>query len=57
MDEKVLEEILAEAKANNVKYIICNATSEKDFEKVYQLGNRDPMIIPSYGIHPWYLYQ
>ena len=36
--------------------IICNATSEQDFEEIELLSKKfEGQVIPSYGIHPWFI--
>lgn len=35
--------------------MICNATSEKDWDRVRELAGQIPEIVPCFGIHPWYL--
>jgi len=53
-EDNVLERVLSESEKNNIKYLICNSTSEKDFDKVTKLKERYPSVIAGYGLHPWY---
>ncbi len=44
-------------KANSVgvRYLVCCATNEQDWTDVQKLSLKYDSVIPSYGIHPWYL--
>ena len=44
---------MAECEANNVKHLVCNSTSEKDFEQVTEINKKYASVIAGYGIHPW----
>ncbi len=43
------------ARQAGVRAVVCNATSERDWEEVADLAARYPEVIPCFGIHPWYL--
>lgn len=47
--------VLARAKSAGVEGMSCCGTSEKDWPAVASLVERDPRIVPSFGIHPWYV--
>ncbi|RPI22601.1 MAG: TatD family deoxyribonuclease [Acidobacteria bacterium] len=48
-------EVLDRARRSGVKIMVCNATSEKDWDRVRELAEQVPEIVPCFGIHPWYL--
>ncbi len=50
-----LPDVLKRARDAGVKVMICNATSEKDWNRVQELAEQIPEIVPCFGIHPWYL--
>jgi TatD DNase family protein len=52
---KDLPEVLRRAEKAGIKYMICCATSEKDWEEVALLAEKYKNIVPSFGIHPWFL--
>jgi len=52
-EPNVLEQVMKECDENNVKYLVCNSTSEKDFEQVTEINRKYPSVIAGYGIHPW----
>ncbi len=47
--------MLERARQAGVRAVVCNATSEKDWEQVADLAARYPEVVPCFGIHPWYL--
>ncbi len=47
--------LIENANAIGIKYMVCCATHEKDFNKVKKLSVQYNSIIPSYGIHPWFV--
>jgi len=49
------DDMLERARQAGVRALLCNATSEKDWEEVAGLAARHPEVIPCFGIHPWYL--
>ncbi|HXK59959.1 MAG TPA: TatD family hydrolase [Acidobacteriota bacterium] len=48
-------QVLERARQSRVRVMICNATSEKDWQRVRVLSEQHPEIVPCFGIHPWYL--
>lgn len=51
-----LREILKNCKELGISHQVVNGTSERDWEQVYQLSQKfSGSIIPSYGLHPWYI--
>lgn len=52
-----LEAVLARASSAGVALLACNGTSEADWPGVLELARRDSRIVPSFGLHPWYVSQ
>jgi TatD DNase family protein len=51
------EEVIDICKSLPVTRMIVNGTTEADWEIVDQLSKQWTAIIPSYGLHPWYISQ
>jgi len=52
----ILKLIMDNAIKSGVKHMMCNSTSDKDFEKVRNLCEKySSVLLPSFGIHPWFL--
>ncbi|GJP61660.1 hypothetical protein CLOP_g18811 [Closterium sp. NIES-67] len=47
--------IVEEAAEAGVKWIVCNGTHEGDWDAVSAIAAAHPCIIPSFGLHPWYI--
>ena len=47
--------IINEALAKGMTHLVVNSTSPQDFDKVLKLKEKYNMVIPSFGIHPWYI--
>jgi len=47
--------VIREAEAVGVRGFVCCGTRESDWPRVAQLAAEVPGLIPSFGIHPWYL--
>lgn len=57
-DERLLpfrNEILADLRSLPIARMVVNGTSETDWPSVSQLAQTVPAIIPSYGLHPWFV--
>jgi TatD DNase family protein len=50
-----LADLLSEARRYGITQWVVNGTSERDWEKVATLAWTHPEIIPSFGLHPWYI--
>ncbi len=50
-----MEDIIAEACLRGVTRFVVNGTSESDWGKVAELARTHSEIIPSFGLHPWYV--
>jgi len=53
--ETVREPVIASLEAIGVARVVVNGTTEADWEFVAELARRYPWIMPSYGLHPWFL--
>jgi len=49
------ERLVSEAREAGVHRMVVNSTRESDWPEVSRLAATLPGILPSYGIHPWYL--
>ncbi len=47
--------IIWRARSAGVTRLACCSTSEMDWQAVSALSERFPSILPSYGLHPWYI--
>jgi TatD DNase family protein len=47
--------ILADLKAVGLRRTVINGTRESDWDQILQLAAKDSRIIPSLGLHPWYV--
>jgi TatD DNase family protein len=57
-DERLLADLpqaLARAHAVGVRRLLCCGTCEHDWPAVRELARAQPEIVPSFGLHPWYL--
>ena len=50
-----LDRLLIEADLSGVKGWICCGSAQSDWELVRDIASKNKAIIPSYGIHPWYI--
>lgn len=50
-------EVARRAVAAGVERCVVNATTEADWGKVVDTANRVPGVIPSFGLHPWWIGQ
>ena len=48
-------QIFADLKALGVQHAVVNGTREADWEAVAELAAAHPWVVPSFGLHPWYL--
>jgi TatD DNase family protein len=48
-------ELLETAKSVGVAAMVVNGSSEEDWPDVGRLAESDPVVIPSFGLHPWYV--
>ena len=51
------EAVLAAVRAESVMKMVVNGSSEEDWPAVLELARRYPLVIPSFGYHPWYVEQ
>jgi len=50
-----VDEIIQRALDAGVKQMICSGTSPADWPVVLELADRFPCIIPTLGLHPWFI--
>jgi TatD DNase family protein len=50
-----LGEVISSLEEIGVRRAVVNGTLESDWEAVASLAHRHPWVIPSYGLHPWYI--
>ncbi len=50
-----LEQSLAECERIGVRHAVVNGTHPRDWPRVAALAQRYPWILPSFGVHPWYI--
>src|SRR3954464_5420784 len=49
-------EIIAAAEKESVAHMVVNGSSEEDWNGVFELAREYPrLIVPSFGLHPWYV--
>ncbi|MEO7599210.1 MAG: TatD family hydrolase [Opitutus sp.] len=46
-------DVLAQLTAVGVERCVVNGTSEADWPSVAELAARSPLVVPSFGLHPW----
>jgi len=47
--------LISEALAAGVARMVVNGSCESDWPQVADLARRFPMVIPAFGVHPWYV--
>ncbi|MEI4913938.1 TatD family hydrolase, partial [Klebsiella pneumoniae] len=50
-----LAKIVATARALPVNWMVVNGTAESDWERVAEMAKELAFVIPSFGLHPWFL--
>lgn len=50
-----LPEIISSLQSVGIQRIVVNATRQADWSSVLQLSERYKFVVPSFGLHPWYL--
>jgi TatD DNase family protein len=53
--EEDLQAVIARARDAGARVMVCNSTSERDWERVARLAETVPGVVPCFGVHPWYL--
>jgi TatD DNase family protein len=46
--------IVASLKSLNIKCMVVNGTTENDWSRIQALAVKNPTVVPSFGIHPWF---
>jgi TatD DNase family protein len=49
--------LLATAAAAGVSRMVVNGAGESDWPDVLRLAQQSPLVLPSFGVHPWYVHQ
>ncbi|MFM2082943.1 MAG: hypothetical protein RL380_1634, partial [Verrucomicrobiota bacterium] len=49
-------ELLAECARAGVARMVVNGAGERDWPQVLALARAHPLVLPSFGYHPWYLH-
>ncbi|NLE30507.1 MAG: TatD family hydrolase [Phycisphaerae bacterium] len=50
-----LDEVINHARQSGVQWMVCNGTSQTDWPMICKLAEKYPAILPSFGLHPWYV--
>lgn len=50
-----IDSILERARCAGVSKIVCCGCHEDDWEQVAEIAKRYPGVLPSFGLHPWYV--
>ena len=50
-----LAEVLASAQREGVARMVVNGSCEADWPLVLELARQHPIVLPSFGYHPWYI--
>lgn len=50
-------ELLAACEREGVVRMVVNGACEEDWPQVLALAKRSPIVLPSFGYHPWYLHE
>ena len=51
--EPDLPAVLARARESSLCHLACNGCWQADWDRVLQLSQEHPFIIPNLGLHPW----
>lgn len=47
--------VLAEAALGGVTRYACNGCCQEDWERVLEIARSHPCVVPSLGLHPWWV--
>jgi TatD DNase family protein len=50
-----LNQLLVELPQAGLEGAVVNGTNESDWDAVAQLANRTEWVVPSFGLHPWWV--
>lgn len=50
-------ELLAASKRAGVAQMVVNGSCEQDWPQVLELARHQPVVLPSFGYHPWYVHE
>lgn len=48
-------DLLKDVSSHGVKWLVVNGTSEDDWASVHELAQGNRQIVPSFGLHPWFV--
>lgn len=51
------EELLATCEKTGIARMVVNGTCEADWPRVLALARQSPLVLPSFGYHPWHLHE
>ena len=51
------DQLLGECAAGGIRRLVVNGACEADWPQVLALARRHPLVLPSFGYHPWYLHE
>jgi TatD DNase family protein len=51
-----LDSVLEHARTAGVSRLLCNGSAESDWEDVLKLAQAHREVMPSFGLHPWYVH-
>jgi TatD DNase family protein len=52
-----IPQVIARARAAGVRRLVCNSDHEGDWDLILRLAETYPEVIPSLGVHPWFVAQ
>ena len=50
-----LHSVMNRASMAGVSAMLCCGTSEQDWDKVIEISQKYESVIPTFGIHPWFI--
>ena len=50
-----LPDVLARSYQAGITHLICNGSAENDWPDVHDLAIRNALVVPCFGLHPWYV--
>lgn len=53
--QSVLPAVLKQAKTQGIQKLVVNGTHPEDWDRVEALAHQSPLVLPSFGLHPWWV--
>lgn len=50
-----IDEVMAQARAAGVEWMVCNGTRAADWDAVAALARSQRHVVPCFGLHPWHI--